>query len=294
MSAVKVAIATAVVGVYSANRASSAAKSATSAQRDAASTMAAQADRASQLSYTLGRDQLAFAKRQYAEMKPLVEKVTASNIAAQDEQTRQAREYYDYYKETFQPIERGLAADAEQFSTEGYREQQARDAAAAAGRAFGLTQAATSRDLASRGVSMGSGAGLAAMQQGNLGLSAQRAGAMTGARNQAEQMGFARRLDVTGLGRGLAGASTAAYGGATSAGSAAVSNAMAPGNQYTTASTAGANTILAGSGQALGAYGQLYGGANTAAMNAQNNYMGVLGGIVGMGGNIAASKFGAT
>jgi hypothetical protein len=55
---------------------------------------------------------------------------------------------------------------------------------------------------------------------------------MTGARNQAEQIGFARRLDVTGLGRNLAGASTAAYQGATGAGSAGINTSMAPGSQF--------------------------------------------------------------
>jgi hypothetical protein len=55
---------------------------------------------------------------------------------------------------------------------------------------------------------------------------------MTGARNQAEQLGFARRLDVTGLGRNLAGASTAAYQGANTAGSAGINTSMAPGSQF--------------------------------------------------------------
>jgi hypothetical protein len=73
---------------------------------------------------------------------------------------------------------------------------------------------------------------MALQAQGNLGLAAQRANAMTGARTQAEQLGFARRLDVTGLGRNLASASTAAYQGATGAGTAGMNTAMAPGNQY--------------------------------------------------------------
>jgi hypothetical protein len=85
---------------------------------------------------------------------------------------------------------------------------------------------------------------LALQAQGNLGLAAQRANAMTGARTQAEQLGFARRMDVTGLGRNLAGASTAAYGGATAAGSAGMNVAMAPGSQ--------AMTGMAQSGQTMG------------------------------------------
>jgi hypothetical protein len=75
---------------------------------------------------------------------------------------------------------------------------------------------------------------MALQAQGNLGLAAQRANAMTGARTQAEQLGFARRMDVTGLGRNLAGASTAAYQGATGAGSAGINTAMAPGSQRMT------------------------------------------------------------
>lgn len=180
----------------------------------------------------LGREQLQFAREQYAEIMPLTQRVAAQQMAAQEQQMTQAQDYYDYQQQTFRPLERGLVADAERFSTEGYREQQAREAAAAAGRAFGITQDAASRAAASRGVNPNSGAGMALQSQNMLGLAAGRANAMTGARNLAEQTGFARRLDVTGLGRNLAGASTAAYSGATGAGSAGINTSMAAGNQY--------------------------------------------------------------
>lgn len=180
----------------------------------------------------LGREQLEFSKRQYAEMMPLAQQVYGQQMDAQRQQMRQAQDYYDYQQKTFRPVEQGLVRDAQNFSTEGYREQLAGQAAAAAGRAFGVQQDMGQRALASRGVRANSGAALALQAQGNLGLAAQRANAMTGARTQAEQLGFARRMDVTGLGRGLAGASTAAYQGATSAGSAGMNTAMAPGGQY--------------------------------------------------------------
>jgi hypothetical protein len=180
----------------------------------------------------LGREQLAFSRQQYNEIMPLARRVADQQMASQQQQMAQAQDYFNYQQETFRPVERGLVADAASFSTGGFREQQARDAAAATGRAFGVMQDAAGRAAASRGVNPNSGAGMALQSQNMLGLSAQRANAMTGARNQAEQMGFARRLDVTGLGRGLAGASTAAYGGATAAGSAGVNTSMAPGNQF--------------------------------------------------------------
>jgi hypothetical protein len=229
-------------------------------------------------SVELGNRQLEFAERQYAEMKPLAERVAAQQMASQQQQMAQAQDYYDYQQQTFRPLERGLVADAERFSTEGYREQQARDAAAATGRAFGVMQDASARAAASRGVNPNSGAGMALQSQNMLGLSAQRANALTGARNQAEQIGFARRLDVTGLGRGLAGASTAAYQGATGAGSAGISTSMAPGSQL--------QQGFAQAGQTMGNVVN----SQTSAYNAGMAQADPLATIVGTGLGIYAAK----
>lgn len=228
----------------------------------------------------LGREQLAFSKQQYAEMMPLAQRVYGQQMAAQDQQMRQAQDYYDYQQQTFRPLEQGLVADATRFSTEGYREQQAREAAAAAGRAFGITQDASARAAASRGVNPNSGAGMALQSQNMLGLAASRSNAMTGARNQAEQLGYARRLDVTGLGRGLAGASAAAYSGATGAGSAGMNTAMAPGSQYQ---------------QGLSAAGSTMGGilnSQTSAYNTAQSQADPFASIVGMGLGAYAGGFG--
>lgn len=334
MSAVKIAVTTAVVGVYSANRASKAATTAANAQRDSTQALTAQADRAAELSYSLGqqqlglsreqlglsreqlglgREQLDFSRQQYAEFAPIAKRAADQQFEAQEEQMAQARDYYDYQTNTFRPVEKGLVADALSFDTEAYREQLASQAAADAARAFGTAQGMSNRDLARRGVDPSSGASRALSNQNTVALASMQTGAATGARERAQQLGYARKLDAAGLGRNLPGLSTAAYQSATGAGSAGVNSYMAPGNQFTTgvgqaanifgqaANTygqganifgQGANTIMAGSNQAMQAYGQLYGGANTAALNAQNNYMGVLGGMVGMGGNVAAAKFG--
>ena len=202
----------------------------------------------------LGREQLAFSRQQYAEMMPLARQVYGQQMDAQRQQMDQAQNYFDYQQQTFRPVEQGLVRDAERFSTEGYREQMAGQAAAAAGRAFGVQQDMGQRALAARGVNPNSGAALALQAQGNLGLAAQRANAMTGARTQAEQLGFARRMDVTGLGRNLAGASTAAYGGATSAGSAGMNTAMAPGSQRMTGMAQAGQTM----GNVLGSQTSVY------------------------------------
>jgi len=190
----------------------------------------------------IGREQLDFAKQQYAEMAPLARQVAGQQMAAQQQQMRQAQDYYDYQQQTFRPLERGLVADAARFNTDAYKEGLARDASAAAGRAFGVTQDASRRAQASMGVNPASGRAMSMANQSNLGLAAQRANAMTGARNQADQLGWARRMDVTGLGRNLAGASTAAYQGATGAGSAGINTSMAPGSQFQQGLQSGSQT----------------------------------------------------
>jgi hypothetical protein len=241
---------------------------------------------------SLGREQLGFARQQYSDLAPIVRGLADQQAQAQEEQMRQAQDYYDYAQQTFRPVEQGIVRRAQEFNTEAYREQLAQKAAAEAGRAFGITQDASERAMASMGVNPASGRFAGMQSQNQLGLTAQRTGAMTGARQQAEQMGYARLLDAAGLGRGLPGLSTAAYGGATGAGSAAAGTYMAPGNQYMTGMAQGINTI--GSGR-----GMLQSGQST-ILNNQANLYGqsmqtrgeVAGSIFGAGGRmLAASPF---
>jgi hypothetical protein len=197
---------------------------------------------------SLGRQQLAFAQQQYQELSPILRDIAGTQQQAQQEQMRQAQDYYDYMQSTFRPLEQGLVRQTQDFNTEAYREQLAAQAAADAGRAFGLTQAAQQRAMASMGVNPASGRFAGMQTQSNLGLAAQRAAAMTGTRQQAQQLGWARQMDAAGLGRGLAGASTAAYSGATGAGGAAGQMYMAPGNQYMAGMGAAGNTFNQGFG----------------------------------------------
>jgi len=190
----------------------------------------------------LGREQLDFSKQQYAEMKPIAQRVADQQLASQEQQMKQAQDYYDYQQKTFRPLEQGLVTQAQEYDTEANRERLASQAAADTARAFGTAEGMTSRNLARRGVGPGSGNAMAMQNQNAIALASSRAGAMTGARDRAEQIGYARKLDAVGLGRGLAGASTAAYGAATGAGSAGINSSMAPGNQYMAGLTSTGNT----------------------------------------------------
>ena len=226
----------------------------------------------------VSKEQLDFAKQQYAEMAPLAQRIADQQMAAQQQQMAQAQDYYNYQQQTFRPVEQGLVRDAQRFNTADYRNQLAGQAAAASAQAFGNVQASNQRAMGAMGVNPNSGRFAGINAQANLGLAAQRAGAMTGARQQAEQMGWARRMDVTGLGRGLAGASTAAYGGATGAGTAGMNTSMSAGNQYQQGLTSAANTM----GTMTGQQGQMY----SQAQNAQGQMYGA---ILGAGAAAYAS-----
>lgn len=191
----------------------------------------------------VAQQQLDFSKEQYAEMKPFVTRLATTMADAQQQQMTQAQDYYDYAKGTFRPVEQGLVKQAQEFDTEAYRQQLAAKAAADAAKAFQGAQGVSMREATRRGVNPASGAFGAASNANALGLAAMQTGAQNQARQQAEQLGWARKMDVTGLGRGLAGASTAAYSGATSAGQTAGGTMMSAGNQYMTGLSNAGNTM---------------------------------------------------
>jgi hypothetical protein len=230
-----------------------------------------------------------FAQRQYDEMKPLAERVAAQQMAAQDELMRQGRDYYNYQKETFRPMEQGLVEQARNYNTEGNRAQLAAQASADAANAFQSAQGVGNREMARRGINASSGAALMMRNQNALGLAGMTAGAATNARRQAEQTGFARSLDVTGLGRGLSGASLGAYGGASGAGTAGLGSAMSAGNQRSAAFGQGAGYAMGGAQMGIQGQGQIL-GAQSSAFNAGLNAQGeMVGGLVGAGGKLGAA-----
>jgi hypothetical protein len=247
------------------------------------SAMAAATNRGIDVANQLGNRQMDFAQRQYEEMKPLAQQVYTQQMAAQQQQMQQAQDYYDYQQKTFRPLEQGLVAQAQQYNTEGNRQQLAAQAAADAEKAFQTSQGVTNREMARRGINPSSGAALMMRNQNALGLASMTAGGANAARRQAEQTGWARSMDVTGLGRGLAGASLGAYGGATSAGSTGLASAMAPGNQYSSAFGQGAGYQMAGAQMGLTGQGQIL-NAQTSAYNTGVNATGSMyGSILGAG-----------
>jgi|TARA_R110002072_G_scaffold181312_1_gene337563 hypothetical protein len=236
---------------------------------------------AAEVQAKLGREQLDFAKEQYDRTAPMLERVANQQMASQSEQMAQARDYYNYQTDTFRPLERGLVADAQRFNTDAYRNQLASKASADAGLAFGQSQAQNQRAMASMGANPNSGRFAGMQQATGLSLAANRANAMTNARTQADQMGYARKLDAVGMGRGLSGASTAAYGGASGAGSMAGQNAQSAGQNYMGNMAIGAGTIGAGQQMQLGGLGNLLNANVNQYINTQDSTLADAGAVAG-------------
>ena len=232
----------------------------------------------------LGQDQLDFSKKQYEQNNPLMQDIARKQGLAMDQQMAQGKDYFDYNKSTFRPLEQGLVADAQNFDTDAMRNQLATKAAADSSMAFGQQNQANERRMASMGVNPNSGRFQGMNQQSGLMQSANRAGAMTGARERAQQLGYARKLDAVGMGRGLANASTAAYGSANNAGNSAVGNYGVAGQQRMSGMAQGAGTIGSGYNMQIGGLGQALNNQTSYAMNqADNSLLGGIGAIAGAG-----------
>ena len=248
-----------------------------------ANASAAAADKMS----ALGQQQLDFAQQQYKDNNPIMQEIAQKQGLAMDQQLAQGKDYYDYLKNTYRPVEQGIVADAMAFDTDAYRNQLATKAAADSGIAFNRQRQANERAMASMGVNPNSGRFQGMAQQSGLMQAANRAGAMTGARERAQQTGYARKLDAAGLGRGLSGASTAAYGSAMGAGNSAVGNYGAAGQQYLGGMAQGAGTIGSGLNMQLSGLGNVLNSQTQMAVNAADNSFlgnagGILGGVAGM------------
>ena len=226
----------------------------------------------------VAREQLNFARQQYADLAPIAQGIGQAQVDAMTQQMTQAQDYYNYMQDTFRPVERRLVEEAQEFNTEAYRRERAAEASAAAARAFETANAASARRLAARGVNPNSGAARGAGNALTLSEAAMRAGGMTSARQSARDMGYAKLIDAAGLGRGLAGASTAAYAAASGAGSAGLNSFMAPGTQYQ-AGLAGAGTT----------YGNMANMQNQAFISGMNNEAGMFGAITGAGATLGGA-----
>ncbi|NVZ08031.1 tail fiber domain-containing protein [Allochromatium humboldtianum] len=245
--------------------------------------LASASEKSALLSYELGMEQVELSRSQYEELKPLYEQITASLVDTQNQTNKQGTDYYNYWKNSYQPVEQRLLAQAESFNSDAYKEEQARQAAVDAAKAYAVTQQANNRSMAAMGVNPNSGRFAGQRNQSTLALAAQRANAMTNARSQAESTGYARLLDATSLGRGLTGASTGAYSVAINAGNSAGANASTAGNNYMAGLSSGASTIQAGQSLQMSGLSSILNSQTSVYNNSVSSNADMWGTIVGAG-----------
>jgi hypothetical protein len=245
--------------------------------------------KATQDSYQLSQDQLAWAKQTYANDKEILDRVTNASLARQNETDQWAREDRARYTGTFQPLEDELVADARSYASPERQEFEAGRASAEVAQTFDAARENAARNLESFGVDPSS-TRFAAL---DLGARVQQAAAQAGAANQgrlqAEETGRNLRMSAIDIGRGMpaqiAGTQATAMQSGNSgantqlAGTASGASTMGTGVQWSGAGTGAAN---AGSGLLNGQFA-----AQNAAYKTQQESSSGIGGLIGAGLGVA-------
>lgn len=211
---------------------------------------------AAQANAEVGREALAFNKQVYEESKPYQAAIQALSsdligkyMEGMDEQTQQGKDLRARLVEKFYPVQDQLIAEADSYDAGAEGDRMAQKAAADTSSAFSQQRAQSQREAAALGVSPASGR--FAGQTNRLGLAeaATSAGAQTAAQEQAKTIGWAKKMDVAGMGQGTFTNQATSAGLALNQGQAASGASMNPLN----AANAGAAQMNSGFNSAVGA-----------------------------------------
>ena len=235
----------------------------------------------------LSKESLDWYKQIYAESAPDRAKAAATNervsnaqLAALDSNTALSNDYAAYQKNTFRPLEQSIVSEAQTYDTEARRDSEAGKAVANVTQSFNNTRDQNTRAQQRMGVNPSSGRMQAMGNQIAIAQAGAQAQASTGARQNIETQGYARRMDAANLGRGLASNQATSAGVALNAGNSAVSNAgqtLAQGNQAAAQMGQGWGTAISGNNSA----GQLYGKSADIQQASNNASMEMFGTLAG-------------
>lgn len=242
----------------------------------------------------LGNAQLAEAKRQYDSNTTMAAPIVAAQTDIMNQSVAQGNDYYNYLKTQQRPVEKALNTQA--MADGSVQQQQEYADKAVADIRNGQTSALNTamRQGLRYGYSPDKMAAAASAQAGTMASS--EAAAANSGRQQSINLGFARKLDVAGLYRGLPGASNAAYSLANQSGNSAVNNQQSSGQNYLGGIAQGNSTIMqgqqqkvAGLGSMLNAQAGIFDSMNAANASQQAGMYG----MVGTGVGAAAGIYGA-
>jgi hypothetical protein len=200
------------------------------------SAIAASNKEAAEIQASVAREQLAWAKDQYAQDKEVTNKVVDRALQTQDVNDKNAAADRLRYEQKYQPLEDQAIADAQSYASPERKALEEGRAEATVADQFTQARNAATQNLEAFGVDPTS-TRFAAL---DIGTRTQQAAAQAAAGNQAGQMvdatGRALRSEAINVGRGYPGQVAATYGTALQAGNQAVNSTLAQ-------TTTGANTM---------------------------------------------------
>lgn len=257
---------------------------------------------AAEVSAAVAREQLAWAKEQYAADRGVSDQIVAQFMDTMKSESDAAAATRDRYEKVFQPVEDRMVREAAEYDTPARRELEASRASAEVAASMDGQRRAALAALEGFGVDP-SMARSAALDAGvRVAQGAAQAAAANQGRLTAEATGRALTGEVVNLGRGYPGQVAQAYGTAQGAGQGAVGSQL--GTTASGASTMGTGAQWQGlSNSALGNWGnQVTSQINNAnTVNAQrSNFFGqalgavtgaLMGPMGGLGGSVAGGLF---
>lgn len=233
----------------------------------------------------IARQTLAWNKERQGKLDETTAAIVDQQMRIADTQEAQSKDYADYMKETFRPVEKEIVRRAIDYSSEDEGNRMAGTARADVAQQFDGQRGTLARDLSRYGFDptrfAAINSSLAASE------AAASAGATTKARVDARTIGDAKLNDAAALGRGLPNSQATSAGIAITAGNSAGGNAAAAEN-VNNAGNANARAWMQGGAGAIGQAGQLYGqeygqrlSAYQTAMSGYNSTMQAIGTAVG-------------
>lgn len=186
---------------------------------------AAASAHAADLQYTLGQNQLNFAKDQFSTTWPYAQQYLEQQTQSSKDNTAIAQNAQKYYQDTYQPIETQFAKQAAEYNSPANANQRAASAMADVATTFDLNRAAALGNLESYGIDP-SQTRYGALDLGTrVSQAAATAAAGTQSRLNSEGTGMALEGEAINTGRGYAANVANAYGTATTAGLAGINAA---------------------------------------------------------------------
>lgn len=220
------------------------------------SQLAAASEKSAEYSYKLGREQLDWAKEQYAQDREISDRVINRAMEIMDANQLAAEQDRTFYTENYRPLEQDLIRDAQTYGSAERRELEMGKAEANVAQQFEQARRAATRNLESFGIDPSS-TRYAAL---DIGVRTNQAAATAAAGNQAnaqvDAVSRALRSEAINVGKGYPGQVAATYGTALQGGNSAVNSGLA--TTASGANTMGTATQWQGLGnQAVGTWGNI-------------------------------------